>query len=305
METKERKMKYILDTIGNTRLVRLKNIGNGNIYVKVEKENATGSIKDRAALEMIKGAIDDGSLKPGMKIVEPTSGNTGIAIAMIGKTLGYEVTIVMPESMSIERRKLMQAYGATIILTGEGGMQAAVDKAKELEATGEYFMPNQFANPYNTLAHEKYTGPEIYSELPEVKGFIAGVGTGGTVSGVGHFLKEKNENVAVWAIEPEESALLSTGKAGGHKIQGIGANFVPEILDREMLDEVITVKGDDALDMARRLAKEEGLLVGISSGANVFGALKMLEKVDGPIVTVLPDTGERYLSTELFENEAN
>lgn len=277
-------MKNILDTIGNTRLVRLRNIGNGNIYVKVEKENATGSIKDRAALEMIKGAIDDGSLKPGMKIVEPTSGNTGIAIAMIGKTLGYEVTI---------------------ILTGEGGMQAAVDKAKKLEATGEYFMPNQFANPYNTLAHEKYTGPEIYSELPEVKGFIAGVGTGGTVSGVGHFLKEKNENVAVWAIEPEESALLSTGKAGGHKIQGIGANFVPEILDREMLDEVITVKGDDALDMARRLAKEEGLLVGISSGANVFGALKMLEKVDGPIVTVLPDTGERYLSTELFENEAN
>ena len=146
---------------------------------------------------------------------------------------------------------------------------------------------------------------QIYSELPEVKGFIAGVGTGGTVSGVGHFLKEKNENVVVWAIEPEESALLSTGKAGGHKIQGIGANFVPEILDREMLDEVIAVKGDDALDMARRLAKEEGLLVGISSGANVFGALKMLEKVDGPIVTVLPDTGERYLSTELFENEAN
>lgn len=305
MEIKERKMKNILDTIGNTRLVRLKNIGNGNIYVKVEKENATGSIKDRAALEMIKGAIDDGSLKPGMKIVEPTSGNTGIAIAMIGQNLGYEVTIVMPESMSIERRKLMQAYGATIILTGEGGMQAAVDKAKELEATGEYFMPNQFVNPYNTLAHEKYTGPEIYSELPEVKGFIAGVGTGGTVSGVGHFLKEKNENVAVWAIEPEESALLSAGKAGGHKIQGIGANFVPEILDRDMLDEVITVKGDDALDMARRLAKEEGLLVGISSGANVFGALKMLEKVDGPIVTVLPDTGERYLSTELFENEAN
>lgn len=298
-------MKNILDTIGNTRLVRLKNIGNGNIYVKVEKENATGSIKDRAALEMIRGAIDDGSLKTGMKIVEPTSGNTGIAIAMIGQNLGYEVTIVMPESMSIERRKLMQAYDATIILTGEGGMQAAVDKAKELEATGEYFMPNQFVNPYNTLAHEKYTGPEIYSELPEVKGFIAGVGTGGTVSGVGHFLKEKNENVAVWAIEPEESALLSAGKAGGHKIQGIGANFVPEILDRDMLDEVITVKGDDALDMARRLAKEEGLLVGISSGANVFGALKMLEKVDGPIVTVLPDTGERYLSTELFENEAN
>lgn len=296
-------MKNILDTIGSTNLIRLNNIGNGNIYVKVEKQNPAGSVKDRPAYEMIKGAIADGKLKEGMKIVEPTSGNTGIAIAMIGKSLGYDVTIVMPASMSIERRKLMASYGAELILTGEGGMQAAVDKAKELEATGEYFMPNQFENKYNAIAHEKTTGPEIYSEIPEVKGFIAGIGTGGTVTGVGRYLKSKDENIKIWGLEPEESPLLTKNIAGPHKIQGIGANFVPKVLDREILDEVVTVKGSEALEMARRLAKEEGLLVGISSGANVVGALKMLEKVEGPIVTVLPDTGERYISTELFEYE--
>ena len=296
-------MKNILDTIGSTNLIRLNNIGNGNIYVKVEKQNPAGSVKDRPAYEMIKGAIADGKLKEGMKIVEPTSGNTGIAIAMIGKSLGYDVTIVMPASMSIERRKLMASYGAELILTGEGGMQAAVDKAKELEATGEYFMPNQFENKYNAIAHEKTTGPEIYSEIPEVKGFIAGIGTGGTVTGIGRYLKSKDENIKIWGLEPEESPLLTKNIAGPHKIQGIGANFVPKVLDREILDEVVTVKGSEALEMARRLAKEEGLLVGISSGANVVGALKMLEKVEGPIVTVLPDTGERYISTELFEYE--
>lgn len=296
-------MKNILDTIGSTNLIRLNNIGNGNIYVKVEKQNPAGSVKDRPAYEMIKGAIADGKLKEGMKIVEPTSGNTGIAIAMIGKSLGYDVTIVMPASMSIERRKLMASYGAELILTGEGGMQATVDKAKELEATGEYFMPNQFENKYNAIAHEKTTGPEIYSEIPEVKGFIAGIGTGGTVTGVGRYLKSKDENIKIWGLEPEESPLLTKNIAGPHKIQGIGANFVPKVLDREILDDVVTVKGSEAMEMARKLAKEEGLLVGISSGANVVGALKMLEKVEGPIVTVLPDTGERYISTELFEYE--
>lgn len=298
-------MKNILETIGNTSLVRLENIGQGNIYVKVEKENPAGSIKDRAALSMIKGAIAEGKLKKGMKIVEPTSGNTGIAIAMIGKSLGYEVTIIMPQSMSIERRKLMKSYGANLILTGEGGMQAAVDKAKELEATGEYYMPNQFANQYNAQAHEEHTGPEIYEVLPEMKGFIAGVGTGGTVTGVGHYLKSKNKEIKIWALEPAESPLLTQGKAGAHKIQGLGANFVPKLLDKDVLDSIITITGDEALEMSRRLAKEEGLLVGISSGANVAGALKMLEKVEGPIVTVLPDTGERYISTELFEDETN
>lgn len=296
-------MKNILDTIGNTSLVRLNNIGNGNIYVKIEKENPAGSVKDRPAYQMIKGAIEDGKLKEGMKIVEPTSGNTGIAISMIGKNLGYPVTIVMPASMSVERRKLMQSYGSELILTGEGGMQAAVDKAKELEATGEYYMPNQFKNKYNVVAHEKTTGPEIYDELPEIKGFIAGIGTGGTVTGVGHYLKDKDQSIKVWGLEPEESPLLTKNIAGPHKIQGIGANFIPEVLDRKVLDNVVTVKGEEAIEMAKRLSREEGILVGISSGANVVGALKMLEEVQGPIVTVLPDTGERYISTELFDYE--
>ncbi len=294
-------MKKILDTIGNSELVQLQHIGDGKIYVKVEKSNPGGSIKDRAALYMIKGAIKDGLLKEGMKIVEPTSGNTGIALALIGKSLGYEVELVMPSSMSIERRNLMESYGAKIILTGEGGMQAAVDKAVELASSDEYYMPNQFENKYNAIAHEETTGPEIYEDLKDIKGFIASFGTGGTVTGTGRFLKSKDENIKVWTIEPEESPLLTKGEAGPHKIQGIGANFVPKVLDQNVLDKVITVKSDEALEMAKRLSREEGLSVGISAGANVAGALKMLEEVDGNIVTVAPDTAERYMSTELFK----
>lgn len=293
----------ILKTIGNTPLVNLKNIGDGRIYVKLEKTNPAGSIKDRAAYEMITAAINNGDLKPGMKIVEPTSGNTGIAIAMIGKALGYPVTIIMPSSMSVERRALIKSYGAEIILTEDNAMQGAVNKAKELLATGEYFMPNQFANKNNALAHEKYTGPEIYNDLSDISGFIAGVGTGGTVTGVSHYLKSKNKNISIWALEPEESPLISKNVAGPHKIQGIGANFVPELLDRDALDKIITIKSDEAIEMAKRLSREEGLLVGISSGANVVGALKMAEEIDGKIVTVLPDTAERYISTDLFKYE--
>lgn len=293
----------ILKTIGNTPLVNLKNIGDGRIYVKLEKTNPAGSIKDRAAYEMITAAINNGDLKPGMKIVEPTSGNTGIAIAMIGKALGYPVTIIMPSSMSVERRALIKSYGAEIILTEDNAMQGAVNKAKELLATGEYFMPNQFANKNNALAHEKYTGPEIYNALSDISGFIAGVGTGGTVTGVSHYLKSKNKNISIWALEPEESPLISKNVAGPHKIQGIGANFVPELLDRDALDKIITIKSDEAIEMAKRLSSEEGLLVGISSGANVVGALKMAEEIDGKIVTVLPDTAERYISTDLFKYE--
>lgn len=294
-------MKKLLDTIGKSNLVQLQHIGGGRIFVKVEKSNPGGSIKDRAALYMIKGAIEDGSLKEGMKIVEPTSGNTGIALALIGKSLGYEVELVMPSSMSIERRKLMESYGAKIILTGDGGMQASVDKALEMAKTGDYFMPNQFENKYNALAHEKTTGPEIYEDLKEIGGFIASFGTGGTVTGAGRFLKSKDENIKVWTIEPEESPLLTKGEAGPHKIQGIGANFIPKVLDQKVLDKVITVKSDEAIEMAKRLSREEGLSVGISAGANVAGALKMLEEVDGNIVTVAPDTAERYMSTELFQ----
>lgn len=291
----------LLETIGKTNLVQLENISK-NIYVKVEKSNPAGSIKDRAAYQMIMGAIERGELKEGMKIVEPTSGNTGIGLALIGRTLGFPVVLTMPSSMSIERVKLIKAYGAEVILIKEGGMAGSVEKAKELVENGAYYMPNQFDNPDNALAHYKTTGPEIYNDLKDINGFVAGFGTGGTVTGVGRYLKEQDKNIKIWAMEPYESPLLSQGKSGSHKIQGIGANFIPKVLDVDLLDEVITVKSDDAIDMARRLSKEEGLLVGISSGANVVAALKMQEKLGGNIVTVLPDTGERYLSTELFND---
>ncbi|MDU5100612.1 MAG: cysteine synthase A [Peptoniphilus grossensis] len=302
-------MTKLLETIGQSKLVQLENIGDGNIFVKVEKSNPAGSIKDRAALYMIKGAIEDGSLKEGMEIVEPTSGNTGIGIAMIGRALGYKVNIVMPSSMSLERRNLIASFGANLILTGEGGMQEAVDKAKELVATGNYFMPNQFENKYNALAHEETTGPEIYRDLKDLKdlkdlsGFIAGIGTGGTVTGIGRYLKSQNKNIIVWGLEPDESPLITRGKAGDHKIQGIGANFIPGVLDQKVLDKTITVKSDEAIEMARRLSRQEGLSVGISAGANVLGALKMQKEIGGKIVTVAPDTAERYMSTDLFKND--
>lgn len=290
----------ILDTIANTPLVKLDNIGD-NIYVKVEKTNPGGSVKDRPAYKMIKDAIDNKELEPGMKIVEPTSGNTGIALALIGKRLGYEVVLVMPESMSVERRRLMESFGAELILTGEGGMQASVDKAKELVETGRFYMPNQFDNPSNMASHYETTGVEIYESLKDIKGFIAGVGTGGTVSGVGKYLKEQNPDIKIWALEPYESPLLSEGKADTHKIQGIGANFVPKNFKKEYVDNIITIKSDDAIKMAQKLSQEEGLAVGISAGANVLGALRLEEEIGGPVATVLPDTSERYLSTALFD----
>lgn len=296
-------MTKLLETIGKSKLVQLKNIGNGKVFVKVEKSNPAGSVKDRAALYMIKGAIEDGSLKEGMEIVEPTSGNTGIAIAMIGSAFGYKVNIIMPSSMSVERRNLIESFGANLILTGEGGMQTAVDKAKELVATGNYFMPNQFENKYNAVAHEETTGPEIYKELKDISGFIAGIGTGGTVTGVGRCLKSQNKDIKIWGLEPEESPLLTKGEAGPHKIQGLGANFIPKVLDKKILDKTITVPSEEAIKMAKRLSREEGLSVGISSGANVLGALKMQKEIGGNIVTVAPDTAERYMSTDLFKNE--
>ena len=311
-------MTKLLETIGKSKLVQLKNIGNGKVFVKVEKSNPAGSVKDRAALYMIKGAIEDGSLKEGMEIVEPTSGNTGIAIAMIGRAFGYKVNIIMPSSMSVERRNLIESFGANLILTGEGGMQTAVDKAKELVAlslihiseptrelvaTGNYFMPNQFENKYNAVAHEETTGPEIYKELKDISGFIAGIGTGGTVTGVGRYLKSQNKDIKIWGLEPEESPLLTKGEAGPHKIQGLGANFIPKVLDKKILDKTITVPSEKAIKMAKRLSREEGLSVGISSGANVLGALKMQKEIGGNIVTVAPDTAERYMSTDLFKNE--
>ncbi|NLJ94501.1 MAG: cysteine synthase A [Clostridiaceae bacterium] len=293
----------MIDTIGKSPLINLKKIGDGRIYVKVEKTNPAGSIKDRPAYSMIQVAINNGDLKSGMKIVESTSGNMGIALAMLGAELDIDVVLVMPESMSIERIKLMEAYGAEIILTSaEAGMRGANEKAAELLAKGNYYMPSQFDNPANPLSHEIGTGAEIIDALPDVAGFVAGVGTGGTVTGVGRALKKYNDQVKVWAMEPKESPMITENKSGAHKIQGIGANFIPKNLDLEIIDKTITVSSEDAINITKRLGEEEGLLVGISSGANVMAALQMAENIPGKIVTVLPDTGERYLSTILFED---
>lgn len=296
-------MTKLLDTIGKTPLIQLQKIGGGRIFAKLEKANPAGSVKDRPAYYMIKGAIERGDLKPGMKIVEPTSGNTGIALAMIGKQLGYPVVLTMPSSMSVERRALMKSFGAELILTEENALQGAVDKAVELANQDGYYMPDQFSNPDNVRAHEETTGPEILSALDDIAAFVAGVGTGGTVSGVGHVLKKHNPDIKIFAIEPKESPMLSQGQAAPHKIQGIGGNFVPKNFDRDIVDEIIGVSTEEAYGMAQKLSMEEGLTVGPSAGANIVGALRLSEKFDGNIVTVLPDLAERYMSTALFDHE--
>lgn len=291
--------------IGNTPLLKLNSLkreGRADIYVKVEKNNVAGSIKDRIALYMIEEAEKSGNLKKGDTIVEPTSGNTGVALAALAAAKGYKCILTMPSSMSVERSKLAEAYGAEVIRTTENALQGAVDKAKELAKKDGYFMPDQFSNPANIKAHYETTGVEILNEItPDA--FIAGVGTGGTVTGVGKRLKENNEDVKIYAIEPAESPLLSGGKASGHKIQGIGGNFVPKNLNFDLVDGIVDVKGDDAIEMSRNLAKNEALAVGISSGANVVGAIQIADELgEGKsVVTVLPDTGERYLSTTLYD----
>lgn len=295
------------ELIGNTPLLKLESLkkdGRADIYVKVEKNNLAGSIKDRIALYMIEDAEEKGLLKKGGTIVEPTSGNTGVALAAIAAAKGYKLILTMPASMSIERAKLAMAYGAKVIRTTEGALQGAYNKAKELAEENGYFFPDQFSNPVNIKAHYETAGSEILKELtPDA--FIAGVGTGGTVTGTGRRLKEANKETKVYAIEPKESPLLSGGKASSHKIQGIGGNFIPENLDFGIVDGIIDVASDAAIEMSRQLAREEGLAVGISSGANVCGAIEIADKLgEGKsVVTVLPDTGERYLSTELYENE--
>lgn len=305
-------MKYnqIHETIGRTPLVRLNNITTddmADIYVKVESFNPGGSVKDRPALYMIKDAEERGELERGGTIIEPTSGNTGIALSMIGTSKGYKVIIVMPDSMSIERRKLMKAYGADLILTeAKYGMQGAVDKAKKLAEKNGYFMPNQFENMANVKAHYETTAVELLDAVDgNIDVFVAGVGTGGTVTGVGKKMKETNPNALVVAVEPSKSPIISGGEAGSHGIQGLGANFIPRILDRDILDEVITVDDEDALTTARAIGVEEGIFCGISSGANVKAAMILAKRLGKgkKIVTVLPDTGERYLSTSLFEEE--
>lgn len=302
----------ITETIGKTPLLRLSRIeesqgAKGKIYAKLEAFNPAGSVKDRAALWMIRDAEEKGRLKPGGTIIEPTSGNTGIGLAAIAAARGYKAIFVLPETMSVERRKLLKAYGAELVLTeGARGMQGAVDKAEELhrEIPGS-IIAGQFVNEANVRAHMDTTAPEIFEDLEgKVDIFVAGVGTGGTVTGNGRFLKERIPSVKIVAVEPKKSPLLSEGKSGPHNIQGIGANFVPEILDRRVIDEIIPVVEEDAYDAARKLAREEGYLAGISSGAALWAAVQLSLRPENEgknIVVVLPDTGERYLSTVLFE----
>lgn len=300
----------VTELVGKTPLVQLGRYGkelDAVLLGKLERANPAGSVKDRVGLAMVEEAEKAGLLQPGSVIIEPTSGNTGIGLAMAAAVKGYKVILTMPETMSAERRMLLAAYGAEIVLTdGKLGMAGAVEKAEELaKETPHSFIPGQFVNPANPDAHYRTTGPEIWEDTDgKVDIFVAGVGTGGTITGVGRYLKEKNPAVQIVAVEPETSPLLSTGKAGPHKIQGIGANFVPDILDRSLLDEILPVANEDAYAAAKALAKTEGLLVGISAGAAVHAAAVLAARPENRgkmIVALLPDTGERYLSTGVFD----
>ncbi len=299
----------ISSTMGRTPLVRLNRISQGceaELFAKLEFFNPLGSVKDRIAVSMIKAAEEDGLVDKDKLIVEPTSGNTGIALAFVCAERGYRLCLTMPETMSLERRKLLTHLGAKLVLTpGAGGMKGAIEKAKEiLESEKNAFMPNQFANPANPKVHRETTAEEIWSETNgEVDMLISGVGTGGTITGVAQVIKERKPSFKSIAVEPENSPILSGGKPGPHKIQGIGAGFIPDVLDRSLVDEVVTVSNDDAFETARELAKQEGLLCGISSGAAMWSALSVAKREDSKgkkIVVILPSTGERYLSTDLF-----
>lgn len=296
--------------VGNTPLFRLDKIKakynlKSDIYAKLEFLNPSGSIKDRASLFMLNDAIDSGRLKQGGTVIEPTSGNTGIGLAMLCAVMGFKMIVVMPETMTVERRKLISAYGAEIVLTkGALGMAGTLQKAEELHSSiPNSIIASQFDNPANAMAHIRTTGEEIWKELPDkVDIFVASFGTGGTISGMGKFLKNKDKNIKVVAVEPSSSPLITKGFAGAHAIQGIGANFVPTLLDKSVIDEFMTADNDKAYERARELAEIEGLLAGISSGANLDACIRIAMQEEGKnIVTVLPDSGSRYLSTELYK----
>jgi len=302
-----------LGLIGNTPLVELTHIEKkfglrSRLLAKLEYFNPAGSVKDRIAKEMIEQAERDGKLKPGSTIIEPTSGNTGIGLAAIAAAKGYHIIIVLPETMSIERRNIIKAYGAELVLSdGTKGMKGAIAKAEELHKEIENsFIPEQFENPANPEAHRKTTGPEIWNDTDgEVDAFVAGVGTGGTITGTGEYLKSKKADVKIVAVEPETSAVLSTGKAGAHKIQGIGAGFVPNTLNTEVYDEIIAVSNEASFEYSKIIAKEEGVLVGISSGAALYAAIEVAKRPEfegKTVVALLPDSGDRYYSTDLFKD---
>ncbi len=299
--------KSIDELIGNTPVIKLDMLPEeyADIYVKLEYFNPGGSVKDRIALKMIDAAEDSGELKPGDTIVEPTSGNTGIGIAMVGAARGYNVVIVMPETMSIERRKIMTAFNAFIVLTeGAKGMNGAVEKAQELADENGYYMLKQFENDNNKKAHEETTAKELLSDFPNgFDAFVAGVGTGGTITGVGNVLKKQYPDTYLVAVEPVDSPVLSGGKSGPHKIQGIGAGFIPKILNTQIYNEIIQVATDDAFDMAKHLAREYGILIGGSSGAAIYAAFQVAKRLGKgkSVVVIAPDNGERYLSTPLFD----
>lgn len=303
----------INEAIGHTPLVKLNRLTDDNmadVYVKLEFMNPGSSVKDRIALAMIEAAEEAGKVTKDTTIVEPTSGNTGIGLAMVAASKGYKAVLVMPDTMSKERRNLLKAYGAELVLTpGADGMKGAIKKANELAEKDGYFMPQQFENPANPKIHENTTGRELVEQAKSagftIDAFIAGVGTGGTVTGVGHVLKENNPNTKVYALEPSDSPVLSGGESGPHKLQGLGAGFVPDTLDTEVYDGIVKVENETAFEYARKLAKEEGILGGISSGAAVYAALEEAKKLGKgkTVVTVLPSNGERYLSTPLFNFE--
>ncbi|WP_419393153.1 cysteine synthase A [Cytobacillus praedii] len=300
----------IAELVGQTPIVKLNRIVDENsaeVFVKLEYMNPGSSVKDRIALAMIEAAEESGELKEGATIIEPTSGNTGIGLAMIAAAKGYKAVLVMPDTMSMERRNLLRAYGAELVLTpGVEGMNGAIRKAGELANEHGYFMPQQFQNLSNPEIHRKTTGKEITEQMgDQLDAFISGIGTGGTITGAGEVLREKYENVKIYAVEPTDSPVLSGGKPGPHKIQGIGAGFVPDILNTEIYDEVIQVTNDEAFEYARRAAKEEGILGGISSGAAIFAALKIAKELGKgrKVLAILPSNGERYLSTPLYQFE--
>ncbi|RFU62660.1 cysteine synthase A [Peribacillus glennii] len=300
----------VVDLIGQTPIVKLNRIGDENsadVYLKLEYMNPGSSVKDRIALAMIEAAEESGELKPGDTIIEPTSGNTGIGLAMVAAAKGYPAILVMPETMSMERRNLLRAYGADLVLTpGPEGMKGAIAKAEELAKENGYFMPQQFKNKANPKVHRETTGKEIIEQMgDQLDAFISGIGTGGTITGAGEVLREKYPEIKIYAVEPSDSPVLSGGKPGPHKIQGIGAGFVPDILNTDLYDEVIQVGTEQAFEYARRAAKEEGILGGISSGAAIYAALEVAKKLGKgkKVLAVIPSNGERYLSTPLYNFE--